>query len=267
MPQPDASGAGGTQRKGATVPGPVHGASVPDGRLGSSATVTSRTPVGGRRYIGLRRPGRLRQTPAVPSPSLLPDPPPGPAVDAVHADDVAWDGYVMNLTRVWAWRPDVLASFGALRGELTGGSGLSARDLAVLVTATAAARGDAYCALAWGTKLAGLSDEATAVTVLRTTSGAPAGPDADGELSERDAALAAWAGQVVRDPNATTGSDVDRLRAAGLGDREIFEATAWVAFRLAFSTVNDALGALPDPQLAEQAPPGVRAAVTFGRRP
>jgi hypothetical protein len=35
------------------------------------------------------------------------------------------------------------------------------------------------------------------------------------------------------DPNATTSQDVERLREVGLGDREIFEATAWVAFRLA----------------------------------
>lgn len=26
-----------------------------------------------------------------------------------------------------------------------------------------------------------------------------------------------------------------------------FEATAWIAFRMAFSTINDALGARPDP--------------------
>jgi hypothetical protein len=57
------------------------------------------------------------------------------------------------------------------------------------------------------------------------------------------------------------------LREVGLGEREIFEATAFVAFRLAFSTVNDALGAAPDKQLADAAPPTVRAAVDFGRAP
>jgi alkylhydroperoxidase family enzyme len=50
----------------------------------------------------------------------------------------------------------------------------------------------------------------------------------------------------VRDPNATTKADIERLRELGLGDREIFEATVLVAFRLAFSTINDALGAAPD---------------------
>ena len=45
------------------------------------------------------------------------------------------------------------------------------------------------------------------------------------------------------------------------------EATAFVAFRLAFSTVNDALGAAPDKRLADDAPHAVRDAVSFGRPP
>jgi hypothetical protein len=71
----------------------------------------------------------------------------------------------------------------------------------------------------------------------------------------------------VRDPNSTTEEQVSRLRELGLGDREVFEATAFIALRLAFSTINDALGAAPDQQLAEDAPERVRKAVTYGRPP
>ena len=120
----------------------------------------------------------------------------------------------------------------------------------------AAARGDSYCSLAWGVRLAGMSDEETAAAVLRGDEAA---------LSERETALADWSRRVVTDPNATTEADAQRLRDAGLSDREIFEATTLIAFRLAFSTVNDALGARPDAQLAEKAPKLVREAVTFGR--
>ena len=124
---------------------------------------------------------------------------------------------------------------------------------------TVAELNDSYCALAWGPRLAKLSDDETAAQVLSGAS-APA-------LSDREAALAAWAREIVRDPNTTTDSDVARLREVGLGDREIFEATAFIAFRLAFSTVNDALGAAPDRQLADAAPDVVRAAVSYGRPP
>jgi hypothetical protein len=40
-----------------------------------------------------------------------------------------------------------------------------------------------------------------------------------------------------------------------------------VALRLAFSTINDALGAQPDAQLTQSLPPEVREAVTYGRSP
>ena len=182
-----------------------------------------------------------------------------PAVTAAYDSDVDSNGYVDNLTRVWCWRPDVASSFTGVRSELLDGSTLTERDVAVLVVASAAARGDSYCALAWGRKLADLADEETAVDVLQ-------GRDAAG-LSDRERALARWAGQVVRDPTATTRSDVDGLREVGLTDREIVEATIHIAFRLAFLTVNDALGAVPDPQLVAKTPQAVRDAVTYGRQP
>jgi alkylhydroperoxidase family enzyme len=78
--------------------------------------------------------------------------------------------------------------------------------------------------------------------------------------------LADWARKVARNPNETSAPDIAVLRAAGLGDRDIFEATVFVAFRLAFSTVNDALGIAPDWQLAEALTPEVRAAVSYGRQ-
>jgi uncharacterized peroxidase-related enzyme len=194
----------------------------------------------------------------IPPASFLTDPPPGPAVTAAYDDDVASDGYVNNLTRVWCWRPDILTSFQTLRDDLMATSTLSAREVAAMVAATAAARGDSYCALAWGIRLAGLSDEKTAGQVLRGQAAA---------LSNREAVLERWSRQVVLDPNATTEADVDRLRRAGLSDREIFEATAWIALRMALSTVNDALGARPDAKLAESAPSMVREAVAYGRPP
>ena len=73
------------------------------------------------------------------------------------------------------------------------------------------------------------------------------------ELTERNSA-ADWGARVVAGPNETTQEDVDRRPAAGFDDREIFEATVWLAFRIAFSTVNDALGVGPDRQLVAAVP-------------
>jgi len=190
------------------------------------------------------------------STAFLADPPLTPAASACYDEALTEDGYVANYLRIWSWRPDLLTSFAAPRAAVIGESSLSPREVAVMVAATASARGDSYCALAWGENLAELSDEATAAGVVT---------GADTGLSEREAALATWSRRVVRDPNGTTEADVEQLRQVGFDDREIFEATTWIALRLAFSTINDALGAKPDRELAERVPPLVREAVTFGR--
>jgi len=190
---------------------------------------------------------------------FLGEPPHSEATEIAFEQDRQEDGYVHNYTRLWSWRPGLWDSFQALRDELTGATLLTARERAVLVAATVSQLGDSYCSFPWGTTLARVTDDETAGQILANAP-APA-------LSEREATLAEWARKVVRDPNATTSQDVDRLREVGLGDREIFEATAWIAFRLAVSTVNDALGASPDRQLADAAPQPVREAVTYGRAP
>ena len=54
------------------------------------------------------------------------------------------------------------------------------------------------------------------------------------------------------------------MTGSGLDDGQIFAITAFVALRLAFSAINDSLGAQPDAQLAQSLPPEVREAVTYG---
>jgi alkylhydroperoxidase family enzyme len=89
----------------------------------------------------------------------------------------------------------------------------------------------------------------------------------DGRLTQRGRLLASWARQVAEEPNATTAEQVEALREGGFGDRQIFGLTFFVALRVAFSTVNDALGATPDPELLDLTPEQLDQAVTFGRRP
>ena len=71
--------------------------------------------------------------------------------------------------------------------------------------------------------------------------------------------------RVARDPNHTSAADVQALRDAGYSDAQIFAMTAYVALRLAFSTINDALGARPDSAFRSSAPEAVLDAVNYGR--
>jgi uncharacterized peroxidase-related enzyme len=191
---------------------------------------------------------------------FLAEPPQTATVTAIYDEERASDGYVGNNTRAWCYRPDVMQGYVDLRARLVNDSTLTEREIAILVTAMAGALADSYCSLAWGARLARLAGEGVAAAVI--SDAAPV----EG-LDPREAALARWARTVTRDPNATTAEQVDELRAVGLTDREIFEATTFVAFRVAFSTVDSALGAQPDHQLAAAAPPAVRVAVSFGRPP
>jgi len=126
----------------------------------------------------------------------------------------------------------------------------------VLVSACASTLGDSYCSLAWGSRLANAANAEIAAGVLRGD---------DDLLDPQERALARWARQITRDPNSTTLADVQALRDVGLDETQIFAITVFVALRIAFATVNDALGARPDRALAENAPDSVRAVVNFGR--
>jgi uncharacterized peroxidase-related enzyme len=188
--------------------------------------------------------------------SFLTEPPDSPQVRELYDEDLAEDGYVTNGSRLWAHQPATGRQLFDLMSQAFAASGLGYRQRAILVCAAASALGDSYCSLAWGGRLALTADPALAAEVL--TGG-------DAGLTDQEKALAHWARTVARDPNATTESDIEALRAAGLGDEQIFAITAFVALRLAFSTVNDALGAEPDAKLAESLPGEVRAAVSYGR--
>jgi uncharacterized peroxidase-related enzyme len=190
--------------------------------------------------------------------SFLEEPPVSPQVQELFEDDLRDAGYVANVTRLWAHQPGTVSALFELMSQAFKPSQLSFRQRGILVIAAASALGDSYCSLAWSGKLDKASGTPLAAGVLT-------GDDAG--LTDQEEAMAVWARKVARDPNATTPADIQALRDAGLDDGQIFAITTFVALRLAFSTVNDALGAQPDAQLAESLSQEVREAVTFGRPP
>ena len=179
-----------------------------------------------------------------------------PGTERLFADDRDQVGYVMNLTHAWAHQPAAHDALMDLLAQASAAAGLSYRQRGILVAASAGALEDPHCSLAWGTRLAAEVGQDVAAAVLR-------GED-DGVTPE-DRALARWARRLARAPNSTTAADVQALREAGLDDPQIAALTLYVALRIAFSTVNDALGARPDQRLAAAAPEAVRGVVTYGR--
>ena len=173
----------------------------------------------------------------------------------MYDSDRARYGFVMNLTHGWAHLPESHAGLMQLLDLV--GSAFSPREKGILVTATASTIGDSYCSWAWGWKLAEFSGEPELSAAVLSGS--------DEGLTAREAALAAWARQVAAAAGETSADDVALLREAGWSDREVFSATAFVALRMAFSTVNAALGSPPDRELRALAPESVGDVVTWGR--
>lgn len=183
-------------------------------------------------------------------------PEPTTEVKRLYDESTAKDGFVMNLSRLWAHQPELQRGLFGLMGSAVHTAGLTPLQRAVLVVACASEFGDSYCALAWGNKLTREATPDVAVGVVRG--------DDDG-LDPTERVLARWARKVAREPSGTEAADLQPLRDAGFDDTQIFAITAFVAFRLAFAIVNDSLGVLPDAELYERASVPLRDAVDFGR--
>jgi alkylhydroperoxidase family enzyme len=181
-----------------------------------------------------------------------------PEAQAIFDEDIAEDGYVMNVSRLWAYDPGLVTGLFDLMRAAIADRQLSFRQRAILVAACASTLGDSYCSLAWGSKLATVSDPDLAAGVIRGD---------DEGLSDEERTMVSWARKVAKDPNGTTQGDVEALRSAGFNDRQVFAVTVFVALRIAFSTVNDALGTGPDAALRASAPEAVVSAVQYGRPP
>src|SRR6202044_2309958 len=219
-------------------------------RAGSGAATGRPASAGRHQRRGLPGPQTLRSRTRMTG-SFLEEPPVSAHVQALYDEDLADGGYVWNVSRLWAHQPDTVHQLFGLMSKAFTPSGLSFRQRGILVTAAASALGDSYCSLAWGGKLGQASDPALAAGVLNGS---------DAGLTGQEQAMAAWARKVARDPNGTTPADIQALRDTGLDDEQIFAITAFVALRLAFSTINDSLGAHPDAQLAESFPRELREA-------
>ena len=125
--------------------------------------------------------------------------------------------------------------------EATEAGFLTSAQRSVLVTAAASELGDSYCSMAWGKKLAEATNPDVAASVIR---GGDEGLDRGGQ------ALARWARLVARARTPSPLTMSRRYETPASMTPQIFAITLFVALRLAFSSVNDALGSGPDTELS-----------------
>ncbi len=166
-------------------------------------------------------------------------------------------GYLPNYARVFSLRPQLMPHISALMAAVR--DPMPPRLWKLVSFAAALAGGSSYCSLAFAQKLLGGELDGEALLALARGEPHPA-------LDPAEQAAMDFAARVAREPSHTTAGDIERLRAAGFTDREIFDIAAAAAYRCFFSRFGDALGALPDAQLAGL-PAELLAALTVGRTP
>lgn len=104
-----------------------------------------------------------------------------------------------------------------------------------------------YCSLAHGAILD--EDYFDTGDVVKIVSG-----EASSVLSELDSGIVEFAAKVAADATTVTQDDIDRLRALGLTDRDIFDVVLAAAARSFYTKVLDATGTLADARYKEMDP-------------
>ena len=161
-----------------------------------------------------------------------------------YDEDLADDGYISNISRLYSLKPEVLAAWRTLIGSIRDTMDLRRYELATL--AAAEALRCRYCVAAHAEVLQSKfydRPQLEAITRDYRTAG----------LDPVDVAIMVFAEKVALHAYRVTPEDIDELRGHGLTDTEIFEVALTASARAFFSKSLDSMGAEPDEALASTA--------------
>ncbi len=177
-------------------------------------------------------------------------------VGRLYDADRARYGYVANLTKVFALRPDVYDAWALLNTTIKAGMDLRRYELATL--AAARRLRSSYCALAHGTVLHERFYDGPTLHKI-------AADHHHAGLDPVDVAIMNFAEKTAGDATSITAAEVDTLRQHGLSDIDIIQVALAAAARCFFSTVLDAVGTEPDSQYRASMEPELQEVLTVGR--
>ena len=179
----------------------------------------------------------------------------GPLADYYEQQRSAW-GFLPNYAGAFSSRPEVAEAWNVLNSTVR--DGMDRRRFEIATIAAARALRSTYCTVAHAKFLRDVCGDAATVRAIAVD---PRG----GNLDAQDRAVYEFAGMVAADAASVTQSDIDRLRAVGLKDRDIADVVFAAAARAFFTRVLDGLGAQLDPQTAEAFPPAMLESMIVGR--
>ena len=149
-------------------------------------------------------------------------------------------GFVPNVLRAWLVRPEKLRTFIRAYDELMlGPSGLSKLEREMIAVAVSSQNRCYYCLVAHGAAVRKLSGDPQLGEMVAFNYRVA-------ELPERQRALLDFAVKLTERPHEVGEADRQRLRDAGLGDADIFDAAEVAAFFNYTNRVAHAVDMMPN---------------------
>jgi uncharacterized peroxidase-related enzyme len=180
------------------------------------------------------------------------------AIAEVYAKEKAGVGFVPEAARCLSTRPDMPPLFDAFFDGIKADFSLSGRDWCLITFVAAKHLRSTYCSQVYSHRLLALGESKETLLAIQYGGRTAA-------LTDRDMAMLAYAEKVTVAADRIMQSDVDRLRAFGFTDRNIFDIALCASFRCMLSKLVDATGAVPEPAF-QDADAAFRAAMTVGRK-
>lgn len=160
-------------------------------------------------------------------------------VAAIYRREIDAMGFLMEATRCWTTRPEVLPLFEHFSEGVKANFSLGLRGWRLITFIAAKQVPSTYCTHVYARSLAKDLGKEQVLAIQRDFRNAG--------LSAKDVAMLSYAEQVARDASQITQNHIDALREHGFTDIEISDIALCASIRSFVSRFYDATGAAPEP--------------------
>ena len=174
----------------------------------------------------------------------------------IYQDEIAAMGMVMNATRCWSARPDMLAPVEHLLHQLRDGFSLGLVNFRLITLIAAKHVPSSYCSHVYFRSLSKALGRDKVLAIHRDFRNAG--------LTDAEIAMLAYAEQIAVDASKITEADIDTLRAVGFSDLNIADIALAASYRSFMSRYFDAIGATVESSFLDD-DPEVRAELAVGK--
>lgn len=165
-------------------------------------------------------------------------------------------GTVMEATRCWSARPDMLLPIERLLHQMRDGFSLGLLNFRLITFIAAKYVPSSYCSHVYFRSLSGMIGRDQVLAIHRDYRNAG--------LSEQQVEMLTYAEQITKDASKITEANIARLRSVGFTDLNIADIALAASYRNFMSRYFDAVGATVEPGFLDD-DPGVRAEMAVGK--